>query len=180
VGREDEWKQQVIGGASLLPFLERGEAGDARDIAQGVARVGEVRYVLSSGSAGEVRREDIPRLALAYYNTPFLSGGRSPGGIDATGLVQNVYRQAGVYLPRDLKGQLGVGASCFFLEEALPGDLLFFGDESGVSHVGIAWEGDRVIHASGRVRVDRVDHHGIFNDQIKRYTHVLKAIKRLA
>ncbi|MFR3853510.1 MAG: NlpC/P60 family protein [Odoribacter splanchnicus] len=70
-------------------------------------------------------------------------------------------------------------AGRIFFIEALPGDLAFFGDETDVTHVGILWEQNRIIHASGRVRVDRVDHQGIFNEELKRYTHNLKVIKRM-
>ena len=67
-----------------------------------------------------------------------------------------------------------------FVEEALPGDLAFFGDDAGaITHVGILWEQNRIIHASGRVRVDKIDHQGIFNEELKRYTHNLKVIKRV-
>lgn len=66
-----------------------------------------------------------------------------------------------------------------FLEEAQPGDLAFFGDDSGsITHVGVLWEQGRIIHASGRVRVDKIDHHGIFNEEMKRYTHMLKVLKQ--
>lgn len=168
--KEGGWNDRLVVAGSLLPFFDRSTAR---------AVIGDDRYAMTSGEATPGDRGDLARFALAYHNTPYLPGGRSPGGIDATGLTQVAYRQAGVSLPRDLPGQLSAGDTLSFLEEALPGDLLFFGDEARVSHVGIAWERGRVIHASGRVRVDRVDHHGVFNEELKRYTHALKVIKRV-
>ncbi len=86
----------------------------------------------------------------------------------------------GVALPRDASQQVGIGQDLSFVEEAMPGDLAFFGDDAGaVTHVGIIWEQNRIIHASGKVRVDKIDHQGIFNEDLKRYTHNLKVIKRI-
>ena len=80
----------------------------------------------------------------------------------------------------DASQQVTLGQNYSFLEEAMPGDLAFFGDETGaITHVGIIWEQNRIIHASGRVRVDKIDHQGIFNEDLKRYTHNLKVIKRI-
>ena len=125
-------------------------------------------------------RDLIIEYALMYYNTPYLWGGRSPYGIDCSGLVQIVYRMAGIDLPRDAADQVNGGQDFSFVEEALPGDLAFFGDDTGaITHVGIIWEQNRIIHASGRVRVDKIDHQGIFNEDLKRYTHNLKVIKRI-
>ncbi|MDR2129858.1 MAG: C40 family peptidase [Odoribacteraceae bacterium] len=171
LAKEGEWGARLVVAGSLLPLFDRStgrsRAGGAVYIPAGSAPVGAIET-----------REQLSRGAFMYYNTPYLPGGRSPRGIDDTGLVQVIYRLAGRSLPRDLEGQLATGETLSFLEEALPGDLLFFGDEEKVSHVGIAWEGGRLVHASGRVRVDRVDHHGIFNEELRRYTHALKVIKR--
>ena len=114
-------------------------------------------------------RDLIIGYALMYYNTPYLWGGRSPYGIDCSGLSQIVYRMAGIDLPRDASQQVTLGQN-----------YSFFGDETGaITHVGIIWEQNRIIHASGRVRVDKIDHQGIFNEDLKRYTHNLKVIKRI-
>ena len=81
---------------------------------------------------------------------------------------------------RYIDQQAGAGQVLSFLEEAQPGDLAFFGDSSGaVTHVGILWEQGRIIHASGKVRVDKIDHHGIFNEDLKRYTHTLKVVRQI-
>ena len=37
----------------------------------------------------------------------------------------------------------------------------------------------KIIHASGKVRIDAIDHFGIFNDEKKAYTHHLRVIKRM-
>ena len=89
-------------------------------------------------------------------------------------------RQASSASSSGASQQVTLGQNYSFLEEAMPGDLAFFGDETGaITHVGIIWEQNRIIHASGRVRVDKIDHQGIFNEDLKRYTHNLKVIKRI-
>ena len=173
VMREGDWAGQLVPAGSVLPLYE-GETG--------YFRVGDDAYRLV-GSLPEAgtgnAREAIARYALMYYNVPYVAGGRSPWGIDNAGLVQMVYRLAGVGVPRQLARWAAEGQTLSFLEEALPGDVVLFGDESGVvTHAGVLWEAGRVIHASGRVRVDKIDHHGIFNEATKRYTHALKLIKR--
>ncbi len=74
-------------------------------------------------------------------------------------------------------GNLGTGID--FIHEAMPGDLAFFGNEEGnIIHVGIILEGQKIIHASGKVRIDKIDHNGIYNEEGNRYTHHLRIIKR--
>lgn len=168
----DGWDYRQIVAGSLLPRF---------DPATRHLFLGDDCYALLGPLPGGTitTREELIRHALMYHNAPYLQGGRSPRGIDDAGLVQLLYRLRGLNLPRDLEGQLAAGETLSFIEETLPGDLLFFGDDSRLTHVGIAWEGGRVIHASGRVRVDKVDHHGVFNEELRRYTHSLKVISRV-
>lgn len=172
--KEGDYGNKLIVSGSVLPFFD----ADSKKML-----IGEDIYTLVSKIKDvgiESLRDLIIEYALMYYNTPYLWGGRSPYGIDCSGLVQMVYRMAGIDLPRDASQQVNCGQQFSFVEEALPGDLAFFGDEAGaITHVGLIWEQNRIIHASGRVRVDKIDHQGIFNEELKRYTHNLKVIKRI-
>lgn len=174
VMKDGDYGNKLIVSGSVLPFF---------DVVTKKMRIGEDSYTLVSKIKDvgiDSLRDLVIGYALMYYNTPYLWGGRSPYGIDCSGLVQIAYRMAGIDLPRDAAEQVGRGQDFSFVEEALPGDLAFFGDETGmITHVGIIWEQNRIIHASGRVRVDKVDHQGIFNEDLKRYTHNLKVIKRI-
>lgn len=120
------------------------------------------------------------RIAMRYLNAPYLWGGRSPFGIDCSGLVQVVYKFCGINLKRDAYQQAEEGTVVNFIEEALPGDLAFFhNDEGRIIHVGIVLKDNRIIHASGKVRIDKVDHFGIYNNDTAKYSHQLKIIKRV-
>lgn len=118
--------------------------------------------------------------AYMYLNSPYLWGGRSPFGIDCSGFTQMVYKLNGIKLPRDAYQQAEVGDSLSFIEEAEVGDLAFFDNSEGkIIHVGIMLNNNQIIHASGKVRIDRIDHQGIFNQETNDYSHHLRLIKKV-
>ncbi|NTW32657.1 MAG: C40 family peptidase, partial [Bacteroidetes bacterium] len=118
--------------------------------------------------------------AYMYLDAPYLWGGRSPFGIDCSGFVQMVYKLIGIRLPRDASQQASQGTTINFLSEAVPGDIAFFDNEDGIIvHTGIIINNGQIIHASGRVRIDNLDHEGIFQVKTKKYTHKLRLIKRI-
>jgi hypothetical protein len=122
----------------------------------------------------------IIKLVRKYINAPFLWGGRSPMGIDAPGLIQMAYQLAGIKLPREASQQVYIGTPVDFVEQALPGDIAFFENRTGkVTHCGIILDNGQIIHAYGKVRVDNIDHFGIYNKTESRYTHRLRVIKRI-
>lgn len=110
--------------------------------------------------------------------SPYLWGGKSPLGIDCSGLTQLVYKVGGYDLPRDSSQQILEGKEVQ-LDEAMPGDLAFFTNAEGkMNHVGMIVEPGKIIHASGYVRIDQVDTKGIFNVEQKVYTHTYLKTKR--
>nr|WP_314558917.1 C40 family peptidase [uncultured Capnocytophaga sp.] len=118
--------------------------------------------------------------ALEYLNVPFLAGGKTPFGIDAAGLVQMVFKLNGIHLPRTAEKQAACGTALSFLEESEAGDLAFFDDEEGnIIHVGILLGDNKIIHSFGKVRIDRLDHIGIFNNELRNYTHQLRLLKKI-
>ena len=118
--------------------------------------------------------------ALLLLNSPYQWGGRTPFGIDCSGFVQLVYKLNGIQLPRDASQQAKMGQALSFIEEAEEGDLAFFdNDEGRITHVGILLDGNRIIHASGKVRIDKLDHQGIYNTDINDYSHRLRLISKI-
>ena len=132
-------------------------------------------------SLGQKRdAEFIKTTAMKYLNAPHLPGGKSPFGIDSTGLVQMIFKIAGYTLPHDVKNQAKEGKAVHSLNDAIPGDLAFFSQiGGGISHVGIILDEAKIIHAFGRVRVDHLTDEGIIRTEIKIYTHYLKEIRRI-
>lgn len=125
-------------------------------------------------------KENLIQTALLYLNTPYLWGGKTPFGIDCSGFTQMVYKLNGYKLKRDASEQATQGEALSFIEESEPGDLAFFDNAEGaIIHVGIIMEDNYIIHAHGKVRIDRLDHTGIFNYEVRNHTHKLRVIKRI-
>ncbi|MDP4209638.1 MAG: C40 family peptidase [Bacteroidota bacterium] len=122
---------------------------------------------------------DLITTAKQYLNAPYLWGGRTIFGIDCSGFTQLVYKSNGIAIPRDAYQQAELGVTVE-LAGVRPGDLAFFENQEGrITHTGIVLENSEIIHASGWVHIDRLDVSGIYNYEIKKYTHKLRIIKRI-
>jgi cell wall-associated NlpC family hydrolase len=131
-----------------------------------------LNFITSNESFGDT--------ALKCINSPYIWGGRVPSGIDCSGLTQLVYKIHGQSIPRDSWQQAEAGITIDFIDQAEPGDLVFFDNDRGkIAHVGMILSKGLVIHASGRVRIDAIDHQGIYKPEIKGYSHRLRTIRRI-
>ncbi len=161
----------IVAGSSL-PFLKENIFQIDREKFEfdGVAQL----------KAERKNKELLEQNARLFLNAPYLWGGRQPFGIDCSGFTQVCYKMIGINIPRDSYQQASLGHSLSFIEEAEPGDLAFFDNEEGrIIHVGMLLHENQIIHASGKVRIDRIDHQGIYNNDIRDYSHRLRIIKRI-
>ena len=141
------------------------------DVYQTIREFGN-QFITTTDSLGDT--------AMKFINSPYIWGGRIPSGIDCSGFTQLVFKIHGKPIPRDSWIQAETGDGINFIEETKPGDLVFFDDERGrISHVGMILSSGLVIHASGRVRIDPIDHQGIFRQESGKYSHHLRMIKRI-
>jgi len=128
----------------------------------------------------KINKMDVVNTAYMYLHAPYLWGGRTPMGVDCSGFTQMAYRLNGISILRDASQQVELGTTLSFIEEAEPGDLAFFDDAEGtIIHVGMILENNHILHAYGKVRIDRIDQQGIFNKQLGEHTHKLRLIKQI-
>ena len=128
----------------------------------------------------KLNKTSLTEFAQMYLNSPYLWGGKTPFGIDCSGFTQMVYKLCGYSLLRDASQQVTQGEALSFLAESEAGDLAFFDNEEGeIIHVGILLDHHHIIHAHGKVRIDRLDQSGIFNIENQKHTHKLRVIKRM-
>lgn len=171
VVRKEEVRIPVSVG-SYLPFYD-GEC----------IRINGEQFLYTGGASSTdvlPTQEQLTEIARAFLKAPYLWGGKSVFGIDCSGYTQQVYGMCGFQLPRDASQQVAYGEEVHFVEQAHPGDLAFFSNAEGhIVHVGMLLEGQLIIHAHGEVRVDRLDHVGIYNSSLKKYSHQLRIIKRI-
>ncbi|MEX0982007.1 MAG: C40 family peptidase [Bacteroidales bacterium] len=162
--------QVILPMGSLLPEPENGKFFLAGN-----------EFVVNE-AAGYCKPGDLPVSELfgELLSIPYLWGGKCGFGFDCSGLTQFLCRVAGKEIPRDAAEQSAIGETLSFISEAKAGDLAFFDNAEGmIHHVGMVVENNRIIHASGAVRIDRIDQQGIFNGKLGRYTYKLRVVKRI-
>lgn len=172
IRKKDDNIDYFIGGGSTLPAFKNNEF-----------YIGEDLYIFEgervSLNKSELRN-NIVNFANQYLKSSYLWGGRNPFGIDCSGLSQIAYKACGINILRDASQQVSHGNNVSFINDAQEGDLAFFDNSEGIiTHVGIVQKDRKIIHASGKVRIDMLDQQGIYNHERKMYTHKLRIIKNL-
>ena len=163
-------KLTILIGSVLSLIIERKYCPDLATFAGESKRLREIRDP-----------KFIIQVAKMYLGAPYLWGGRSPFGIDCSGLTQMTFKINGYILPRDAQDQALKGDPVE-LDHVQSADLAFFSSEvnsSQVTHVGILMNDKEIIHASGKVRIDKWDKIGIFNTDLNKYTHFLRFARKI-
>jgi hypothetical protein len=124
--------------------------------------------------------EFLRSIAARYLHAPYLWGGKTPFGVDCSGFTQMIFRISGYGLLRDAWQQAGQGKPVSQFKDGMAGDLAFFKDDGGkVIHVGLVLPDGKIIHASGRVRIDRLTEEGIFQSETGEKTHSFSHFRRV-
>ena len=156
------------------------EAFNEIDNAQGEKMIVPAASIIHIKEKVELSDARLVDSAFKFLGAPYLWGGKSIWGMDCSGFVQVVFQIHGMNLSRDAYQQAESGEIVEFNDLIEAGDLAFFSKENeSISHVGICISKEKIIHASGKVRIDKLDHHGIYNEESKQYTHQLRIIKRI-
>jgi cell wall-associated NlpC family hydrolase len=87
---------------------------------------------------------DVVADAQKYLGVPYVFGGTTSAGLDCSGLVQRVYEDLGIQLPRLVSGQGTIGESVPSLADAQPGDLIVC---DGGNHIAIYAGNGMIIQA---------------------------------
>ena len=157
-------------------YLTAGSVLPHCDAEHGTFAVHSHIYEVNPLSIGPVRGR-ITLTALRFLGIPYLWGGKSAFGMDCSGFIQTVFAIHGVRLPRDASQQAQCGTPVPF-ERRAAGNLAFFANGEGkIVHVGMVMDGGAVIHASGSVRLDRLDAHGIYDESRQVYTHRFHSVR---
>ena len=125
----------------------------------------------------ELNQENLLKAVRFFINVPYLWGGKNALGMDCSGFTQIILSLFGKHLLRNASEQATQGSPVAQLSDARAGDLAFFDHEDGkISHVGIIIDPERIIHCSGRVKVEKLDSNGIYNIEQGGYSHHLVSI----
>jgi cell wall-associated NlpC family hydrolase len=138
-----------------------------------------------------LNEQNLMQAVRFFLNIPYLWGGKNALGMDCSGFTQTILGLFGKRILRNASEQATQGRKIATLQKAKAGDLAFFAyyneekKENKITHVGILLDAERVVHCSGRVKVEKIDNTGIFsveqasnNHPNGQYTHQLLQIRR--
>ena len=156
----------ILPAGSMLSSNLHGEyLGSKLILGEGENPFGEIPY-------------SIHEAAMQFLGAPYQWGGRTMLGIDCSGLTQIAARLTGIRLLRDASDQAEQGESVEWGNRCV-NDLAFFKNKEGkITHVGILTSREKIVHASGEVRIDGLSEEGIIHSVTGELTHVMSHLRR--
>ena len=92
--------------------------------------------------------QQIADYAVQFVGNPYVYGGTSlTNGTDCSGFTMSVMANFGIGLARTAADQ-SYGGTSVAISDIMPGDLLFYSDGSGISHVALYIGGGQIVHAA--------------------------------
>ena len=133
---------------------------------------GNTHIANEKGIAEFRKRKEIINTAKEYIGTPYKTGGKNEKGFDCSGFTYFVMKKHQINLNASSGSQYKQGVPVD-LKDLKPGDLIFFGGEQGITHVGIIVENEKntllMIHSSTS--------RGIVIEDVMKSTYWKKRIK---
>ena len=168
-------KQKKFNSTDILVFNEKFK--DYKVPAGSV--ISNCKYLGFNCISNDKKFHSLEEISLSFLNSPYLWGGKTKFGTDCSGFVQSVFKIYGKILPRDSYQQALIGTEVN-LENSKAGDIAFFGKKiDAITHVGIVISNNRIIHSSGKVRIDVIINEGILNVDSKKISHELQSVRRI-
>jgi len=166
-----------------LRILDKGEKWTlvaAPDSREGYISNSDCKPFPDQPAEEQAEVKEIIETAKKMMGIPYLWGGNTSMGNDCSGFAQNTFRANGIQLSRDARQQVLFGKTIIPAEDfsnVKPADLLFFGKNDNITHMGISLGGFEFIHQGSYVKIDS------FNEKAENFNayrkKTLKVIKRI-
>jgi len=142
---------------------------------------GEEAFIPAQHDIFEQDRSDIIKLATNLLGVPYLWGGKSSFGYDCSGFVQMVLKTAGISIKRDSSQQAkDERLEDISMNDASPGDLMFFSENDCINHVAFIAGGGKIIHCSGEVKIESIIKvEPGFNSKLATLDHTFRSISKV-
>lgn len=124
------------------------DSSAAADIGSGSGSADSSAAADTGSVSASATGQEIANYACQFVGNPYVWGGTSlTNGADCSGFVLSVFANYGISLPHDAASQAGYGTEVSY-SDLQPGDLLFYSEGGGISHVAIYVGGGSIVHAA--------------------------------